>query len=197
MFILHLIALICPFRVLLESVLRPLYEKMERAGEDQMQVVRVRRRHIWSDALRAFSKADFHTGVLLSVHFIGEEAADMGGPRREFLRLLMRSLVTESGVLTGSDTRKTFSSSPIHVTQMRYFHAGRMVATSLLQGGPGINCLSPAVYAYFSADVDKCRHLVNVEDIPDLVLQEKVQKVLNFFTVQHVIVYAQHLIIAK
>ncbi|KAJ7380682.1 hypothetical protein OS493_007048 [Desmophyllum pertusum] len=163
--------------VLLESVLRPLYEKMERAGEDQMQVVRVRRRHIWSDALRAFSKADFHTGVLLSVHFIGEEAADMGGPRREFLRLLMRSLVTESGVLTGSDTRKTFSSSPIHVTQMRYFHAGRMVATSLLQGGPGINCLSPAVYAYFSADVDKCRHLVNVEDIPDLVLQEKVQKI--------------------
>lgn len=82
--------------------------RKERAGEDQMQVVRVRRRHIWKDALRALSKAHFLAGVLLSVHFIGEEAADMGGPRREFLRLLMRSLATESGVLAGSDRRKVF-----------------------------------------------------------------------------------------
>ena len=82
-----------------------------------MHVVRVRRRHIWKDALRAFAKHDFMAGVLISVHFIGEEAADMGGLRREFLRLLMRSLITESGVLTGSDKRKVFSSSPYCLLQ--------------------------------------------------------------------------------
>lgn len=120
----NLIMLSCIFRVPLESVLRPFYEKAEHAGEDQMQVVRVRRRHIWKDALRAFAKHDFMAGVLISVHFIGEEAADMGGPRREFLRLLMRSLITESGVLTGSDKRKIFSSSPLLVAQKTYFHAG-------------------------------------------------------------------------
>ena len=133
-----------------------------------MQVVRVRGRHIWKDALRAFAKHDFMAGVLISVHFIGEEAADMGGSRREFLRLLMRSFITESGVLTGSDKRKVFSSSPLLVSQKMYFHAGRMVETSVLQGGPGLKCLAPAVYAYFFGDVDKCRRLVGVEDIPDL-----------------------------
>ena len=145
-----------------------------------MQVVRVRRRHIWKDALSAFAKHDFMAGVLISVHFIGEEAADMGGPRREFLRLLMRSLITESGVLTGSDKRKVFSSSPLLVSQKTYFHAGRMVETSVLQGGPGLKCLTPAVYAYFLGDVDKCRRFVGVEDIPDLEFRDKVKKVLNF-----------------
>ena len=145
-----------------------------------MQVVRVRRRHIWKDALRAFAKHDFMAGVLISVHFIGEEAADMSGPRREFLRLLMRSLITESGVLTGSDKIKVFSLSPLLVSQKTYFHAGRMVATSVLQGEPGLKCLAPAVYAYFFGDVDKCRRLVGVEDIPDLEFQDKVKKVLNF-----------------
>ena len=112
----HLNVLICAFRVraTLESLLRPFYEKTERAGEDQMQVVRVRRKHIWSDALRAFAKADFKAGVLLSVHFIGEEAVDMGGPRRELLRLLMRSLATESGILTGIGSQTT--ANPIYVT---------------------------------------------------------------------------------
>lgn len=63
----NLIMLSCIFRVPLESVLRPFYEKAEHAGEDQMQVVRVRRRHIWKDALRAFAKHDFMAGVLISV----------------------------------------------------------------------------------------------------------------------------------
>ena len=84
----------------------------------------------------------------------------MGGPRRELVRLLMRSLITESGVLTGSEKRKIFSSSPLLVAQKTYFHAGRMVATSVLQRGPGLKCLAPAVYAYLLADVDKCRRLV-------------------------------------
>ena len=127
-----------------------------------------------------FAKHDFMAGVLISMHFIGEEGADMGGPRREFLRLLMRSLITESGVLTGSDKRKVFSSSPLLVSQKTYFHAGRMVATSVLQGEPGLKCLAPAVYAYFLGDVDKCRRLVGVENIPDLEFQDKVKKVLNF-----------------
>lgn len=168
--------LISLLKVFLESLLRPIYEKMERAGEDQMQVVRVGR-HIWKDALRALSKAHFLAGVLLSVHFIGEQAADMGGP--EFLRLLMRSLANESGVLAGSDRRKVFSSSPLLVTQRAYFHAGRMVATSLLQGGPGPKCFSPAVYAYLLGEIDKCRRLVTVEDIPDEEPRKTVTKVLT------------------
>ena len=91
----HLVILL--FRLpLTESILRPLYENA--TSSECTQIARVRRHHLWSDALRTFSKKDFLPGTLLSVHFIGEEAADLGGPRREFLRLLLRSLVVESGV---------------------------------------------------------------------------------------------------
>ena len=58
---------------LIESILRPLYENA--TSSERTQIVRVRRRHLWSDALRPFSKKDFLPGTLLSVHFIGEEAA--------------------------------------------------------------------------------------------------------------------------
>lgn len=170
----HLVILL--FRLpLIESILRPLYENA--TSSECTQIVRVRRRHLWSDALRTFSKKDFLPGTLLSVHFIGEEAADLGGPRREFLRLLLRSLVVESGVLTGCDTRKVFTSNPLLVTKETYYHAGQMVATSLIQGGPGLKCLSPAMYAYFCGDVQICRSLLDVEDIPGGEVQQKVKKV--------------------
>ena len=164
------------FRVpLIESILRPLYANT--TSSERTQIMRVRRRYIWSDALRTFSKKDFQPGALLSVHFIGEEAADSGGPRREFLRLLLRSLVIESGVVTGCDTRKVFTSNPLLVTKETYYHAGQMVATSLIQGGPGLKCLSPALYAYFCGDVQMCCSLLDVEDIPGGEVQQKVKKV--------------------
>ena len=69
-----------------------------------------------------------------------------------------------SGVLTGCDTRKVFTSNPLIVTKETYHHAGQMVATSLIQGGPGLKCLSPAMYAHFCGDVQMCRSLLDVED---------------------------------
>ena len=63
---------------LIESLLRPLYENA--TSTEHTQMVRVRTRHIWSDALPSFSKKEFLPGSLLNEHFIGEEAADLGGP---------------------------------------------------------------------------------------------------------------------
>lgn len=150
---------------LIESILRPLYENATRL--ECTQIVRVRGRHPWSDALRTFSKKDFLPGTLLSV--------DLGGPRREFLRLLLRSLLVESGVLAGCETRKVFTSNPLLVTKEAYYHADQMVATSLIQGGPSLKCLLPAMYAYFCGDVQMCPSLHDVEDIPGGEVQQKVK----------------------
>ena len=111
MFILHLSALICPFRVLLESVLRPLYEKMKRAGEDQMQVVRVRRRHIWSDALSAFSKADFHTLLVKRQLIWVVRGVGMGKPMSEPYIGHMTKMDQSEGVIF------TFRSSAIAISE--------------------------------------------------------------------------------
>ena len=79
--------------------------------------------------------------------------------------------------LTGCDTRKVFTSNPLLVTKETYFHPGQMVATSLIQGDPGLKCLSPAMYTYFCGDAQMCRRLLDVEDISDREVQEKVRKV--------------------
>ena len=54
-----------------------------------------------------------------------------------------------------------------------------MVATSVIQGGPGLKCFSSAMYAYICGDVQRCRSLVVVEDISDWEVRKKVRKVHN------------------
>ena len=56
--------------------------------QDDAQVLRIRRNHIWPDALRGISKPTFDRVAPISIWFLGEEAADAGGPHHEFLCLL-------------------------------------------------------------------------------------------------------------
>jgi len=100
------------FRHSLDSILKPLFENVI---NEEMQVIPIRRRHLWADALRSFTKTSFLVNTLLNVNFIGEEGADSGGPRREFLQLLMKKLIKESGVLTGNERRMTFTSNPLFI----------------------------------------------------------------------------------
>lgn len=54
------------------------------ADVDEANYVFVRRKHVWKDTVRAFSKPSFDCHKSLSVIFVGEEAMDVGGPKREF-----------------------------------------------------------------------------------------------------------------
>ena len=61
------------FRESLETVLRRFQnEKVD--DKDDFQIVRVQRKRIWEDILRAVTKNNFRCNVQLKVHFIGEEA---------------------------------------------------------------------------------------------------------------------------
>ena len=140
------------------------------------QVIRVRRRHIWEDTLRAFNKEDFHLDRTFEINFIGEEAADEGGPKREFFRLLMSTLSEHSGILEGAEgSKKTITMNPVLLASNTYFQAGRMVAASLQQGGPGIRCLSPAVFWYMVEQPEMSAP--SVDEIADSEVQNKVRKV--------------------
>ena len=103
--------------------------------EDEFQIIRVRRKHIWKDTLRAITKDNFRCNVRLKVHFIGEEAEDEGGPLREFLCLAIGELCEHSGVLQGPDCRKTFSNNPLLLERGAYYCAGILSGISLQQGG--------------------------------------------------------------
>lgn len=53
-------------------------------NDEDVQCVRVRRSNILSDSVRQFSRKSFDVSRMIKVNFIGEEAVDLGGPRRVF-----------------------------------------------------------------------------------------------------------------
>ena len=70
----------------------------------------IARNHAWEGARRGFRRASFNPEFTISVKFtddIGtaEGAVDEGGPRREFLQLIMDYLASSS-LFAGSDTAK-------------------------------------------------------------------------------------------
>ena len=135
---------------------------------------------MWKDALRNFNKDEFDPTKKLHVHFIGEEAADEGGPRREFLHLLMQEILTSTQLFEGDEKRKVVTMNPVLLDAQTYFQAGRMVAVSIQQGGPGMQCLAPSMYHTI---VEK-RSLSNPtpDEIPDFEIQGKVKTVSLMIT---------------
>ena len=49
--------------------------------------------------MAAFQRKTFDPSKLLRVHFVGESAVDTGGPRQEFLQLMIGALFTDAGLL--------------------------------------------------------------------------------------------------
>ena len=66
------------------------------ADNEDVQHIRVRRSHIFSDALRQYSRESFDCSKFLRIRFIGEAAVDDGGPRREFFHLLLQEMFKSS-----------------------------------------------------------------------------------------------------
>ena len=46
----------------------------------------IRRRQLLTTAIKAITSPDFSFNRVIRIIFVGEEALDVGGPRREFLR---------------------------------------------------------------------------------------------------------------
>ena len=134
---------------------------------------------MWEDSLRFFKRNSEPIEKQLMVNFIGEQASDDGGPRREYLMLLINCIANETGLLDGSDGHKIFTLNPLLLQTNTYYEAGRMVAVSIQQGGPGLRCLSPYTFYAIANRPDLCKP--TIEDIPDLEFREKVNKVLYIF----------------
>ena len=74
-------------------------------------IVNVRRRHIWEDSCRCLQRESFSPKATISVCFAddfgnSEGAVDIGGPRREFLRLLVKAANEHSGIFGGPVNRR-------------------------------------------------------------------------------------------
>ncbi|XP_034432618.1 G2/M phase-specific E3 ubiquitin-protein ligase-like [Hippoglossus hippoglossus] len=105
-----------------------------------------------------------------------EDAVDTGGPTREFLTLLMDSIKTRR-IFDGKDNAKYLSFYSKAVEDDEYFHIGRMIAISCVNGGPGPRCLSPNFFLYLIGKVKAIE--APIEDIPDDEVKKALLEIKN------------------
>ena len=132
--------------------------------DEDVQSVRVRRSNILLDSLHQFSRKSFNVSKMIKVNFIGEEAVDMGGPRREFFHLLMQEIF-QSNYFAGYPDHVI----PLHNVEAlldnKFYTFGKMIATCIVQGGE-----APVCFAKAAADFLVNRQVsspTNLDDIPD------------------------------
>lgn len=136
----------------------------------------IRRKHIWKDAIRAMSRSTFSPRNSIEVTFVGEDAIDDGGVSREFFDLALKEMAADGTILQGPMHSRSFIHNTKGFSERRYYYAGLLVAVSLANGGPGLCCLSEAVFSYLCYGLP-LRLELKTEDLTDFELIEKLNKV--------------------
>ncbi|XP_063078396.1 G2/M phase-specific E3 ubiquitin-protein ligase-like [Engraulis encrasicolus] len=145
--------------------------------------INISRASVWTTALQAFKRPSFAEGCdMLSVTFASDEhaedAADLGGPRREFFRLLVKAILQDSGAFEGTPNGCMPRLNILHLQNGVYKIIGRMMSTIIVQGGEPPAFLSPSVVDYIvHGDILQLR--VTPDDISDFVIRENLNKVLH------------------
>lgn len=104
-----------------------------------------------TDSICAFKTATFDFDKKCRITFENEAGIDGGGPGREYFTLLLKELVSPTGsirLFEGQENRLV----PMHNTDALrgglFKVAGRMIASSIINGSTGFPCLAPPVYVY-------------------------------------------------
>lgn len=147
----------------------------------------INRANILDGALRGFRRATYSPNKRMSVKFSDdmgklEEAVDLGGPRREFLRLLMHSL-EQSPMFEGAEGVKNLALSSKAVREDLYFETGRMIAVCLVHGGPAPGFFSPTLFSCLATGPETAKPVI--EDVADFELLEKLKKISDSTCLQN------------
>ena len=130
-----------------EIELQHLIEAFQRENtRDEMCSIVILRKRLLQTCMMSIQDANFEFTKVPCVVFSGEDSADLGGPRREFFRLLMQQGIKELGVFEGTDNNVAFSHDHSVLASRKPYLAGNFEAWSILHGGPGLQCLSEDVF---------------------------------------------------
>ena len=143
-------------------------------SNETYQRIHVRRTHVFDDARRQVLKPTFDVSKMLRLRFVGEAAVDEGGPRREFFHLLLQDTF-KSSLFAGYPNHVV----PLHnveaVSTETYFLVGKMIATSVIQGGEAPACFAKAVADYLV--FERISSPMCLDDIPDYEVRTCLEKV--------------------
>ena len=137
--------------------------------------ITVRRSEIWKDAIQSF-KRYFDVSKHLRIAFLGEPAVDDGGPRREFFMLFMNSLNSQESLFEGPLDKRVLRHNTRALDKDVYKIVDKIIALSVVHGGPGPTFLADSVINYIFKDGNPIV-VTKVEDIPDESIRAKLKKV--------------------
>ncbi|XP_023154350.2 uncharacterized protein LOC111588293 isoform X1 [Amphiprion ocellaris] len=114
----------------------------------------ISRANVWDGAVRGFKRTTYSETYDMLVRFtddagVFEEGIDTGGPRREFLTLLMKHL-KDRPIFDGPEGHRFLVYNANAVREDEYFMAGKMIAVSIVHGGPGPHFLSEDLVHYLA-----------------------------------------------
>ncbi|KAL6466112.1 hypothetical protein MHYP_G00262450 [Metynnis hypsauchen] len=136
----------------------------------------ISRSNVWDGAIRGFKRATYSETCDMLVKFTDdtgafEDGIDAGGPRREFLTLLMNQL-RDRPIFDGPPGRRFLVYNANAVREDEYYLAGKMIAVSVVHGGPGPHFLSEDFVRYLAAQS-------SFKATIDLVTDEEIGKALR------------------
>lgn len=137
--------------------------------------INVRRGKVWNDTFElleaTISQILIYQGML---RITGEEAVDLGDPRREFFSVLFRDL-EQQRIVASSRPCLTFSRDILAYEGKEYEICGVLVVLSLLNGCSGRHNLSPSLVQYILHEEKQfCKFKIG--EIPNSVTRSKCQE---------------------
>ena len=107
--------------------------------------------------------------------FVGEPAADQGGPRREFFRLSLAAATSDATLFSGQPQCRVPNSASA-VVQKSFLHVGWLISMAVIQGGAGPACLAPWVYSYLCYGLEGTS--LTISDVPSPDVQHLLNQVI-------------------
>ncbi|XP_034738154.1 G2/M phase-specific E3 ubiquitin-protein ligase [Etheostoma cragini] len=141
----------------------------------------INRSTVLDGAIRGFKRGTYDPCHTISVRFsddmgVPEEAVDLGGPRREFLTLLMEALPS-SQMFEGEEGKMNLAFDSTAMREDRYFIAGRAIAVSLVHGGPPARFLSPTLFSCLVDGPELAKPVL--ADVADNDLRDNIKRVIE------------------
>ncbi|XP_033113236.1 G2/M phase-specific E3 ubiquitin-protein ligase-like [Anneissia japonica] len=171
--------------------LKDLLTNYQQISKDEKTTVIVHRRRFLRSILHAYCQPGFDCHKSVIVEFAGEEAVDIGGPKREMFRLLMKAVSESMGVLEGGQGLQTFTHNIELLEDKKYMVAGSFVARSLLHGGPGLPTLHPELFKLMCGI--KSAGFSDVSIVNDIDVRLKISKIANCCTGEEYMKVSQEL----
>ncbi|XP_078089830.1 G2/M phase-specific E3 ubiquitin-protein ligase isoform X2 [Mustelus asterias] len=148
--------------------------------------ISVDRTNVWEGALREMRRKTFSPTSTICIQFSDDArkpqvAVDLGNPHREFFCLLMHHLAN-SVLFDGSATSKNMALNSRALWWDWYYEAGRMIAISIVHGGPLPNFFSTTLFNCLAYGPEVTEP--TMEDVTHFEVAQKIKQVKESSTLE-------------